>query len=79
MDHTPNRMEEHWAKLKPLILQHWDQLSEADLDYIDKRFDRLVEIIRQRYGGRTEIIQEASIRDRLNRWFAQLEKSDRNP
>ncbi len=66
MGHTPNRLEDNWTKLKPLLLQEWDQLSEADLMATDCRFDKLVEVIRQRYGGRLEIIQEAKIRDILN-------------
>ena len=76
MGHTPNRMEDNWAALKPLLKKEWDQLSDADLQYIDKEFDRLVEVIRQRYGGRAEIIQEASIRDRLNKIFKKLENEE---
>jgi hypothetical protein len=74
MGHTPNRMEDHWQQLKPLLQQEWSQLSDADLQYINKEFDRLVEVIRQRYGGRTEIMQEAAIRDRLNEIFKKLEE-----
>lgn len=66
MGYTPNRMEDCWEGLKPLLQKEWDQLNEGDLQFIDMRFDRLVEVIRQRYGGRAEIVQEASIRDRLN-------------
>jgi hypothetical protein len=73
MRHTPNRMEDHWLSLKPLLKKEWSQLSDADLLYIDKEFDRLVEVIRQRYGGRVEIVQEAAIRDRLNQLLQQLE------
>jgi hypothetical protein len=73
MAHTPNRLEDNWEKIKPLLQQEWNQLSEADLDFIGDRFDRLVEVIRQRYGGRTEIIQEAAIRDRVNELLARVE------
>lgn len=70
---TPNRLEENWDKIRPLILQEWDRLNDADLDWTEKQFDRLVEVIRDRYGGRVEIIQEASIRNRLNQLFRQVE------
>jgi hypothetical protein len=73
MGHTPNRMEDHWQELKPLLKKEWGQLGDADLQYIDKEFDRLVEVIRQHYGGRVEIVQEASIRDRLNQLLQQVE------
>lgn len=73
MGHTPNRLEDHWAKLEPLLTQTWPKLNEADFAYINQRFDRLVEIIRQRYGGRTEIIQEASIREQVNELLSQVE------
>lgn len=73
MKHTPNRLEDNWSKIKPLLSQAWPELSEADFQYIDQRFDRLVEIIRQRYGGRTEIIQEAAIRERVNDLLSQVE------
>jgi len=73
MGHTPNRLEDHWEAIKPLLLVEWGELSEGDLEYVDKRFDKLVEVIRQLYGGRVEIIQEAAIRDRLNQLLAQVE------
>ena len=73
MGHTPNRMEDHWQELKPLLKQEWPQLSDADLSYIDKEFDRLVEVIRRLYGGRVEIVQEAAIRDRLNQILSRVE------
>jgi len=74
MAYTPNRMEDHWDKLKPLLQKEWDLLNDADLQFIDKRFDFLVDLIRQRYGGRANIIQEASIRDRVNQMLQDLEK-----
>lgn len=73
MGFTPNRLDDNWDRIKPLILKEWDRLSGADLEYIDTEFDRLVEVIRERYGGRVEIIQEAAIRDRLNELLAQVE------
>ncbi|MCB1214032.1 MAG: hypothetical protein KDK66_01020 [Deltaproteobacteria bacterium] len=71
--HTPNRLESHWEKLKPLIQKEWSALNEADLDYADKRFDVLVHLIRERCGGRTEIIQEAAIREKINQFLRILE------
>lgn len=73
MSHTPNRLEDHWPKLKDLIIQEWSELSQADLEEARFQFDKLVEIIRFRYGGRAEIIQEARIRDRLNKMLAELD------
>lgn len=73
MGHTPNRLEDHWREIKPLLKQEWPKLNDADLEYIDKEFDRLVEVIRQCYGGRVEIVQEAAIRDRLNQLLQSLE------
>ena len=73
MSHTPNRLEDNWEKIKPLILKEWDLLNEADLEYIDREFNRLVQVIRQRYGGRVEIVQEAAIRDALNALLAKVE------
>jgi hypothetical protein len=73
MSHTPNRLEDNWEKIKPLILKEWDLLNEADLEYIDREFDRLVQMIRQRYGGRVEIVQEAAIRNALNALLAKVE------
>ncbi len=71
---TPNRLEQHWDKIKPLILQEWDLLIDADLERTEKKFDKLVEVIRQRYGGRVEIIQEASIRETLNQLLSKVEQ-----
>jgi hypothetical protein len=74
MHFTPNRLEDHWLRIKPLIQQEWNRLSESDLDAMDGRFDLLVTLIRQRYGGRVEIIQEAAIRDTLNRLLKTVEQ-----
>lgn len=71
---TPNRLEDHWKEIRPLLQEEWSELSEADFEYIDTRFDVLVEVIRQRYGGRAEIIQEAAIRDRINEILSGLEE-----
>lgn len=73
MSPTPNRLEDHWQQIRPRILQEWDLLTEEDLDRVGMQFDRIVGLIRRRYGGRTEIIQEAAIRDALNRILASLE------
>ncbi len=62
----PNRLQENWQKMKPLLQEKWDRLSDTDLDYIAGQFDILVETLRQLYGGRIEIIQEAAIRDSVN-------------
>jgi len=74
MSPTANRLEDHWPQIRPRILQEWDLLSEEDLDRSGMQFDRIVALIRRRYGGRTEIIQEAAIRDSLNRLLASLEE-----
>ena len=76
MGHTPNRLEVHWSQIRPRILKEWELLTEEDLERSDKEFDRLVELIRRRYGGRVEIIQEAAIRDALNRILATLEEEE---
>ena len=76
MGHTPNRLEVHWHQIRPRILKEWDLLTEEDLDRSDMEFDRLVDLIRRRYGGRIEIIQEAAIRDALNRILASIEAED---
>lgn len=73
MSPTPNRLEDHWAQIRPQILQAWDLLTEEDLERSGPRVDQIVALIRRRYGGRTEIIQEAAIRDALNRILASLE------
>jgi len=70
---TPNRLEDNWEKICPLILQQWPKLSDSDLQWTGKQFDKLVVVIRQRYGGRVEIIQEAGIRNTLQKILAQLE------
>jgi len=70
---TPNRLEDHWDEIRPLLLKEWVRLSEADLDWTQKQFDRLVEVIRQRYGGRVEIIQEAGIRNTVLNLLAKIE------
>jgi hypothetical protein len=75
MPFTPNRLEENWSRIQPLILKEWSLLTESDLEIVDGRFDRLVEIVRQRYGGRVEIIQEAAIRNTLNCLLQQIEAS----
>ena len=76
MGHTPNRLEVQWSQIRPRIQKEWDLLTEEDLDRSDMEFDRLVELIRRRYGGRVEIIQEAAIRDALNRILASLEEAE---
>ena len=73
MSPTPNRLEDHWTGIRPLLLKEWDLLTEEDLDRHGMRFDQLVSLIRRRYGGRVEIIQEAAIRDTLNRILSSLE------
>ena len=73
MSPTPNRLEDHWSQIRPLILKEWDLLTEEDLERTGMQFDRIVDLIRRRYGGRVEIIQEASIRDTINRILASLE------
>ncbi len=73
MAHTANRLEDNWNALLPLLGKEWPLLNEADWAWINKRYDILVDVVRQRYGGRTEIIQEAAIRDRLNRLLQQVE------
>ncbi len=73
MHFTPNRLEDHWLKIKPLIQKEWSLLADSDLDAIDGHFDVLITLIRQRYGGRVEIVQEAAIRDTLNRLLAKVE------
>jgi len=70
---TPNRLDEHWAEVKLRILQEWNLLSEEDLEETGRQFDHIVQLVRRRYGGRVEIIQEAAIRDALNRILQQLE------
>lgn len=70
---TPNRLEENWHKIKPLLLEEWKQLSEYDLDASACEFDKIVTLIRHSYGGRVEIIQEASIRDRIGEILASIE------
>lgn len=59
--------------IRPLLLKEWDLLTEEDLDRNGMRYDQLVSLIRRRYGGRVEIIQEAAIRDTLNRILFSLE------
>ena len=73
MSPTPNRLEDHWSDIRPILLKEWDLLTEEDLDRNGMRFDHLVSLIRRRYGGRVEIIQEAAIRDALNRILRSFE------
>ncbi|HCU26004.1 MAG TPA: hypothetical protein DF383_13385 [Deltaproteobacteria bacterium] len=73
MGTTPNRLETHWPLLRSRILQEWKRLSADDLDRTGMQFDQLVHLIRTRYGGRVEIIQEAAIRDALNRILQEIE------
>jgi hypothetical protein len=73
MESTANRLEDHWPQARERILKEWDLLTESDLERTDRQFDKLVSLIRRRYGGRVEIIQEASIRDALNRLLHSLE------
>lgn len=73
MESTPNRLEDHWPQAKERILKEWDLLTDSDLERSGRKFDKLVSLIRRRYGGRVEIIQEAAIRDALNRLLSSLE------
>jgi len=75
---TPNRLEDHWDLLQERILDEWDLLTESDLRRCDKQYDQIVQLIRRRYGGRVEIIQEAAIRDALNRILSQVETDSTN-
>jgi len=77
MGHTLNRLEENWQALKPLLLAEWPELSPADLHEIHFQFDKLVDTIRLRYGGRNEIIQEAKIRDILNRMLREIKTTSK--
>lgn len=74
MESTANRLEDHWPQAKERILKEWDLLTESDLERCNRQYDKIVSLIRRRYGGRVEIIQEASIRDALNRLMASLEE-----
>ena len=74
MESTANRLEDHWPQAKERILKEWDLLTESDLDRSSRQYDKIVSLIRRRYGGRVEIIQEAAIRDALNRLLASLEE-----
>ena len=75
MQRTANRLEAHWPEAKERILKEWDLLTDSDLERSGRKFDQIVTLIRRRYGGRVEIIQEASIRDALNRLLASIENS----
>ena len=70
---TPNRLEDEWGQIRERILREWDLLTPEDLDRSRMEYDQIVRLIRKRYGGRTEIIQEAAIRDTLNRILQKLE------
>ena len=74
MPSTANRLEDHWPQAKERILQEWDLLTDSDLERSGRQFDKIVSLIRRRYGGRVEIIQEAAIRDALNRMLSRLEE-----
>lgn len=73
MESTANRLEDHWPQAKERILKEWDLLTESDLERSNRQYDKIVSLIRRRYGGRVEIIQEAAIRDALNRLLSSLE------
>ena len=70
---TPNRLETHWEKIKPLILKKWNRLSNSDFDYIDCEFDRLVEVVQQRYNGPVYTVSEENVRYDLLKLLAELE------
>ncbi|MCE9624210.1 MAG: CsbD family protein [Deltaproteobacteria bacterium] len=73
MSPTPNRLEDEWVQIRERILREWDLLTPDDLDRSRMEYDQIVKLIRKRYGGRKEIIQEAAIRDTLNRILQKLE------
>ena len=73
MSPTPNRLEDEWGQIQERILREWDLLTPEDLGRSRMEYDQIVRLIRKRYGGRTEIIQEAAIRDTLNRILQKLE------
>lgn len=74
MESTANRLEDHWPHAKERILKEWDLLTDSDLERTGRQYDKIVSLIRRRYGGRVEIIQEAAIRDALNRLLVPLEE-----
>ncbi len=70
---TPNRLETHWQKIKPLILKKWDRLASSDFEFIDCEFDRLVDVIRERYNGPVYTVSEENIRYEVLKMLGDIE------
>ncbi len=71
---VPNRLQEHWNKMRPLILREWGRLTESDLDAVNGEFDRLVEMVKQRYDGPVITVREADIRYKVLQLLKEVER-----
>ncbi len=68
-----NRMQHHWVEAKSFLKRQWPRLTDVDLEEIDGEYDRLIIKIKDLYQGPTEITQEAGIKDKLQKFFNQIE------
>lgn len=73
VEHTPNRMQEHWPEVKLFIKKTWPKFSEVELKRINGDFDRFLTTLREFYNDFPA--READAREKLNRLCNRLDEA----
>lgn len=69
---TPNRLQTYWDQVKPFIKSQWPLISDTALNQINGNYDRFLKYLKEAYNNFP--LEEARVRDKLQRFFNQLEK-----
>jgi hypothetical protein len=73
MEHTANRMQEHWTEAKLFIKKTWPKFTEVELKRINGDFDRFLATLHELYNDFPA--REAEAREQLNRLFNRLDEA----
>lgn len=74
MNHTTNRMQKHWPKLRVFIQQTWPKFTDVELKRINGDFDVFAKYYNEYYGNFPQ--GEAQARDQLQKFSNQCDAED---
>lgn len=69
MDHTNNRLQKHWPKVKTFIHENWPKITDVELKRINGDFDTFAKYLNEFYNDfpRTEALARTALQKFLNR------------
>ncbi len=74
MDHTTNRLQKHWPKVRVFIQQTWPKMTDVELGRINGDFDVFAKYYNEYYGDFPR--GEASARELLQKFTNHCDVED---